>query len=222
MKGDLRAFIVAIAAGLTIGWPALIDAGQSAAAATPAGPEAIPYFIADGTGRTGYRPADRELATWALAAWQRSAGGGVRFEPAPEKQALVRVYWADPEDGQYGEMVPFTIGDQRGAAVYIRPDTASLGPDIARQTRLDPLLRDSIVYLTCVHELGHALGLRHTDQFADIMYSFQFGGDFVEYFMRYRRQVKSRADIGSVSGLAPSDIEHLRALYPVRQSGRRP
>ena len=222
MKGDLRAFIVAIAAGLTIGWPALIDAGQSAAAATPAGPEAIPYFIADGTGRTGYRPADRELATWALAAWQRSAGGSVRFEPAPEKQALVRVYWADPEDGQYGEMVPFTIGDQRGAAVYIRPDTASLGPDIARQTRLDPLLRDSIVYLTCVHELGHALGLRHTDQFADIMYSFQFGGDFVEYFMRYRRQVKSRADIASVSGLAPSDIEHLRALYPVRQSERRP
>ena len=116
-------------------------------------------------------------------------------------------------------MVPFTIGEQRGAALYIRPDTAALGPEIARHTRVDPLLRDSIVYLTCLHELGHALGLRHTDAFAEIMYSFQFGGDLVEYFMRYRRQLRSRADIAAVSGLARSDIEHLRALYSARQGG---
>ena len=166
---------------------------------------------------TGYRAGDRELATWALAAWQRSAGPTLRFEQASEKQALLRVYWADPADGQYGEMVPFTIGEQRGAALYIRPDTAALGPEIARHTRGDPLLRDSIVYLTCLHELGHALGLHHTDVFAEIMYSFQFGGDLVEYFMRYRRQLRSRADIAAVSGLAASDIEHLRALYSARQ-----
>ena len=91
--------------------------------------EAIPYFVADGTGRTGYRAGDRELATWALAAWQRSAGPTLRFEQAPEKQALLRVYWADPADGQYGEMVPFMIGERRGAALYIRPDTAALGPE---------------------------------------------------------------------------------------------
>ena len=41
----------------------------------------------------------------------------------------------------------------------------------------DKLLRDAIVYLTCLHETGHALGLQHTDAFADIMYSFQYGGD---------------------------------------------
>src|SRR6185295_19694796 len=75
-----------------------------------AAPEAIPYFVADGTGRAGYRTGDRELATWALAAWQRSVGPALRFEPAPENKALLRVYWADPADGQYGEMVPFTIG----------------------------------------------------------------------------------------------------------------
>jgi hypothetical protein len=52
----------------------------------------VPHFVADGTGRAGYRPSDRELATWAIAAWQRHAGGELRFVPAPETDALVRLY----------------------------------------------------------------------------------------------------------------------------------
>ena len=105
-------------------------------------------------------------------------------------------------------------GNRRASIVYIRPDTEALGPLIGEPARVDPLLRDSIVYLTCLHELGHALGLEHTSDFRDIMYFFGYGGDIVEYFSRYRRQLKSRDDIPSVSGLSEQDILRVRALHP--------
>jgi hypothetical protein len=173
----------------------------------------VPYFIGEGRADTGFRPADRQLARWALEAWQRHAGGALRFEPAPESDALIRVYWVGPSDGQYGEMRPLRMGGRNGAEVFIRPDMDGLGPDIADRTRRDVLMREAIVYLTCLHELGHALGMAHTSDFRDIMYFFGYGGDIVAYFERYRRQLGSRADIASASGLSQGDIGRLRALY---------
>ncbi len=74
-------------------------------------------------------------------------------------------------------------------------------------------MRDTVVYLTCLHESGHGLGLAHTRQFADIMYSFQFGGDIGEYFGRYRRQLNRREDIPKHTGMSASDREALLILY---------
>lgn len=173
----------------------------------------VSFFIADGSGKTGYHSSDPELARWALDAWQKNAGRGLRFAPSTESSALIRVYWAGPDSGEYGETQPILVGNQEGAAVFIRPDIDSLGPDIARRARADALLRDSIVYLTCLHELGHALGLTHTRDFRDIMYFFGYGGDVVQYFGRYRAQIHSRSDIATVSGLSDSDVNRIRMIY---------
>ena len=173
----------------------------------------VTYFIAEGARGSQYRPADRDLATWALKAWETSAGGALRFEPSPEADALVRVYWVPASDGQYGEMQSIMVKGRRGAAVYVRPDTEALGPDIARLARADGLLRDTIVYLTCLHELGHALGLAHTSDFRDIMYFFGYGGDIPAFFGRYRVLLSNRNGIPNASGLSAADVARVRELY---------
>lgn len=201
-----------IGVGLTLAWCAgLVAQPRRLRALDTSGP--IGTFIADGDQRERYRPADRQLAQWALDAWQRAAGSVLRLTSAPEASARVRLYWAGPRSGQYGEMRPLQVDGRVGAAVFIRPDTASLGPDIDALAASDPLFRDTIVYLTCVHELGHAFGLEHTADFRDIMYSFQYGGDIVEYFSRYRRRLKDRDDIARTSGMSEGDVATARALY---------
>jgi hypothetical protein len=189
------------------------QSSTSSVTRTPESNEPVTYFIAEGKTSVGYRSRDRELALWAFQAWQRSAGKNLRFEPASESAALVRLLWAQPGGGEYGETQPLLVHGKRGAMVFIRPDVEALGPDIARRATADDLLRDSIVYLTCLHELGHALGLQHTRDFRDIMYFFGYGGDIAEYFGRYRAQIHTRDDIASVSGLSDADVIRIRALY---------
>ena len=167
---------------------------------------------------TACHPDDPQLAQWAMEAWQKAAGGALKLERVSRREdAHIRILWADGQSGQYGETVPIMVGGKRGAEVHVRPDMSQLGPDISRATSTDALLRDAIVYLTCLHESGHALGLPHTGAFADIMYTFQLGGDISEYFGRYRRRLSTRADIAKNSGLSDADRSRLADILRAEQ-----
>lgn len=148
---------------------------------------------------------DPQLAEWSFAAWQNASQGALEFHRVQEARgARIRVFWASAEQGLYGETRTVLVDGKPAADVYILPAPFP--------NNSDPLLRDVIVYLTCLHETGHALGLGHTAVFEDIMYSFQYGGDFAEYFGRYRRKLQSRDDIRKNAGMSDADRKHLAAV----------
>ena len=178
----------------------LIVAGVAAAADTT-------FWIAPcDDPATGCQTGDVDLARWALASWETASAGKLHFvETKDRSQALFRFVWASPAGGLYGETVAINVNGRRGSQIYIVNTTQGI---------TDRLLRDTIVYLTCLHESGHALGLQHTNQFEDIMYYFGFGGDINEYFGRYRRKLTQREDIRKNPGWSPADRAHLMDRLP--------
>jgi Matrixin len=179
--------------------------------------ESFTYWIqpcsAEVSHETACAAGDPELALWALDAWHRAARPDLTFTSATEDHARIRVYWASRGMRLYGEARPIDVDGKRGSAIYVNPDVTQLGEEIYLAAARDPLLREAIVYLTCLHESGHAIGLSHTGKFEDIMYSFGFGGDIVEYFERYRRRIGARQDIRGESAISAYDRQRLLALF---------
>jgi hypothetical protein len=147
------------------------------------------------------------LVERALATWTQAAGGRLVLQKtASREKSVVRVRFAKA-DGIYGETSPHidrTTGLIGSAEVLIAGDVAGDGV----QQRI-------VIYLTALHELGHALGLPHTNAFDDIMYSFRRPDDGERYFGAYRRRLRGSEDIGTerATGLSAADIAALGELY---------
>jgi hypothetical protein len=199
--------VIAAAAAVLVsrGWmPGVFDSMSA--------PRSISYFIAQGDSTAGYRESDRELAALALLAWQNASRGRLAFQPGDITSARILIQWTTAADA-YGRTRQLV--DEDGlprATVQVRPDVSAMGPGFARVVRDDPLMREVMVYLTCVHESGHAIGLPHSDRFEDVMYDFALGGDIAAYFKRYRSQITTRDDIVRINVLSEGDRERLSKI----------
>jgi hypothetical protein len=150
------------------------------------------------------------LVERAIQTWNDAAAGRVTLRRVPSAEgASIRVMFVS-DDYRYGETAPRI--DRTTGTIF--------AADVAINAALvdDPLLQRIIIYLTALHELGHALGLAHTDDFSTIMYAFRRPSDGDRYFGGYRRKLHSADDIGTpaATGLAPADVAALRALYDER------
>ncbi|HYS25446.1 MAG TPA: matrixin family metalloprotease [Vicinamibacterales bacterium] len=164
----------------------------------------IPVFV----DRRNLPPQGDQLVEKALKTWTAASGGAFSLQRTfVTGDAGIRIYF-NGAGGNYGETRPHI--DARGLIDAAEVNIAADAP-----IEVDPLTRGIVVYLTALHELGHALGLEHTRNFDDIMYLFRQPGDGPRYFGNYRRLLQSADDIGTAraTGLSAYDVESLRTLY---------
>jgi hypothetical protein len=151
-------------------------------------------------------PAGDRLVERAAQTWTKASDGRLTLQRTLVRtDADIQVFF-NGAGGNYGETRPHI-----DAAGFIdRADVA-----IAADVPVDPLTKQIIAYLTALHELGHAIGLEHTANFADIMYLFRRPDDGTRYFGNYRALLRSADDIGSATatGLSADDVKALRDLY---------
>ena len=180
----------------------ILSAATLSAAHWPRGAAIKVWIDPAGAPKGGDALVERAMKTWTDA-----AGGRFRLEQIASKDAA-------------GIRVHFFTRDWRYGMTQARPDPdtgliAEAEVVVAADADGDVLDHQIVVYLTALHELGHALGMAHTAEITDIMYLFRLPGDGDRFFGAYRKRLRSADDIGSTraTGLSADDVRVLKGLY---------
>ena len=146
----------------------------------------VRVWIAPGDSVPDWRPADRYVVRDAFHEWS-AAGAPVHFVFVGDSMSAdVQVLWRDTLPGaRAGQVTRFT--DNRG---WLRTATIEL----STRNMAGKAQRVATVHAVTLHEVGHLLGLEHSDDERDIMAAW----------------VTART-------LTPRDLSAMRTLYDVAQ-----
>ena len=210
MKRTLHAFALLLSVA-SVAWSVSAPAQRSGISSNPrwALHSMIPVWI----DRQNLPPQGDQLVERAMRTWTTASNGALTLQRTfVATDSGIRIHF-NGAGGNYGETRPHI-----GTSGFI--DAAEVNIAADAPIDVEPLTRGIIVYLTALHELGHALGLEHTTNFDDIMYLFRQPGDGPRYFGNYRKLLKTADDIGTetATGLSAYDVATLRALYGIGRS----
>jgi Flp pilus assembly protein TadD/predicted Zn-dependent protease len=130
----------------------------------------IAVYIASGRGLEGYKSSFNDTLKLAFKEWQDAANGKVAFNFVnDENNADLICAWTDDPNKLANAM-------EGGQAIVQKYPNGSIGQGhitILTKTPANRIVnQEDFLLHICLHEIGHALGLAHSNQRGDIMFAF--------------------------------------------------